>query len=460
MTGPEPRPLAPPPDPGPAIPIRLIPQEMHSVARRFLAAQDECARIHDVLCRKMAENTQVVGKDASGTKFADAYRKAAETALDGFDRSHRLLGAIGEALAAGAEEHRKADERSTPAGNRTSEPLPALVPHPPPAKGTVVPIGGAAEWWVIAPLDGVYPILEKGKADALSGAFHAAGEDFRRMVEGLRHDVQGLVSNNDSEDLQAFDTYFGRVTNGAVLDGLPVLLDAIDQTFYTYKVQLESKRDDLEHAIKEGLAAAGCTIIVSLIIDVLTEVGWFGVGVEATAAAGAVATRVGPVAIALAGAVDGAMAGTAAGVGVFAAEMASTPDPGASQGQGTSPGSGEPSPPTNAQGQSSVDTRKFSDYVFKEGADHGKDKVFRSLGYGKEHSETLAREYEKQAMEKVARGEYQLGKADQYGQRIDVEIELKGVGESADKVSYLKSGWMKYPDGSIKLNTPFTGFTR
>jgi hypothetical protein len=32
-----------------------------------------------------------------------------------------------------------------------------------------------------------------------------------------------------------------------------------------------------------------------------------------------------------------------------------------------------------------VDSRKFSEYIFKEDADHGKDKIFKSLGYGKQH---------------------------------------------------------------------------
>lgn len=107
-----------------------------------------------------------------------------------------------------------------------------------------------------------------------------------------------------------------------------------------------------------------------------------------------------------------------------------------------------------------VDTRKFSDYIFKPGADHGKDVVFKSLGYSAEDSTVLAATWERQAAEKFAKGEYSLGKADQYGQRIDIEIVLPGKGSATGQTSYLKSGWMIQPDGSIKLNTPFSGFTR
>ena len=112
----------------------------------------------------------------------------------------------------------------------------------------------------------------------------------------------------------------------------------------------------------------------------------------------------------------------------------------------------------NAVNKANADPRKFNDYIFKEGATHGKDKVFRGLGYGKEHSDELREIWQKQAAEKYARGDYALGKADQYGQRI--EIELPGIGDAAGKKSHLRSGWMIQPDGSIKLNTPFSGFTR
>jgi filamentous hemagglutinin len=63
-------------------------------------------------------------------------------------------------------------------------------------------------------------------------------------------------------------------------------------------------------------------------------------------------------------------------------------------------------------------------------------------------------------MENNIKGSFSLGRKDQYGQRIDIEIELAGIGDAKGKTSYLKSGWMIMKEGSIKLNTPFTGFTR
>jgi hypothetical protein len=109
----------------------------------------------------------------------------------------------------------------------------------------------------------------------------------------------------------------------------------------------------------------------------------------------------------------------------------------------------------------SVPIAKFRDYIsrkgpLKEGATHGKDAVFRVLGYGAEYSQDLVRIYEEQGQAKFARGEYTLGKRDEYGQRIDIEIELPGVGAAEGKTSYIKSGWMIRPEGGVRLNTPFT----
>lgn len=103
---------------------------------------------------------------------------------------------------------------------------------------------------------------------------------------------------------------------------------------------------------------------------------------------------------------------------------------------------------------------KFKDYIFKPGAQHGKEKVFESLGYNRSHSEQLTEVYQEQATAKYKEGNYTLGKKDDYGQRISIEIKLEGVGNAAGKTSYLNSGWMIRPDGTITLNTPFSGFTK
>ena len=107
-----------------------------------------------------------------------------------------------------------------------------------------------------------------------------------------------------------------------------------------------------------------------------------------------------------------------------------------------------------------ADIRKFTEYIFKDGAAPGKEVVFKNLGYDANDSSILIKIYQGQAALKYAKGEYTLGKADSFGQRINIEIELPGIGAAAGATSYLKSGWMIKPDGSLSLNTPFSGFSK
>ncbi|WP_310665869.1 DUF637 domain-containing protein [Burkholderia multivorans] len=123
-------------------------------------------------------------------------------------------------------------------------------------------------------------------------------------------------------------------------------------------------------------------------------------------------------------------------------------------------GSGRFAAGSDVASLATADSRKFSDYIFATGADHGKNAVFESLGYSGADSASLTQMWEQQAAQKYAQGQYTLGKLDQYGQRINIEIALPGKGAAAGQTSYLRSGWMIQGDGSIKLNTSFSGFTR
>lgn len=64
--------------------------------------------------------------------------------------------------------------------------------------------------------------------------------------------------------------------------------------------------------------------------------------------------------------------------------------------------------------------------------------------------------YEIQAAEKYANGEYKLGNLDEYGQRINISIELeRRVGNYFEPLTF-KTGWLVYPFGKIKLAAPAT----
>jgi len=71
-----------------------------------------------------------------------------------------------------------------------------------------------------------------------------------------------------------------------------------------------------------------------------------------------------------------------------------------------------------------VPVEKFSGYIFKDGATHGKDHIFRSLGYGVEHSSQLAKMYQSQAAKLYSQGRFNAGEMTKYGQRIEIGINV------------------------------------
>ena len=109
------------------------------------------------------------------------------------------------------------------------------------------------------------------------------------------------------------------------------------------------------------------------------------------------------------------------------------------------------------QAQAICPINKFNGYVFKEkGIKGGKDIPYLDLGFNIDDSAFLAMEYERQAKEKYTNGEYVLNRKDEYGQRVDIVIELTGNG----KTRKMLSGWMVHPLGLITSATPFSGYVR
>ncbi|QUH04235.1 hypothetical protein HUO13_28670 [Saccharopolyspora erythraea] len=463
----EPRRLAPPPDPGPSTPINVSPQDYYRVAQDFVQGQNRVQSVYDQLVDRLRGLSGAAGNDDPAQKFAESYTPAVRTLFEGLVRLHRLFGGIAQGLAQAGENHRRADADTVP-GQAPGEPI-SLTPLTCPAATEPPPILGAGDTDVVASIaDFVTPYYPNGHVDKMrdvSGAFDQAHTGLVDIGNHLHAKLLSLVGNNESEDLHALEDFWRRVAgtkDGTLLSALPQICHSLSAGCMDYASSVENTRNEIGDIVEQlalELVAAG---VVTLIGSLLTTpaggaaIAEAGGGAALSAAGARMAAAAGQLLITIGGATT--IAAAVEAIGALSMAISNTPDPNVAQSQASSIGkSGSPS---STEGQAAVDSRKFSDYVFKEGADHGKDKVFRSLGYEKQHSEMLTREYEKQAMDKFARGEYTLGKADQYGQRIDIEIELQGVGDAAGKVSYLKSGWMKLPDGSIKLNTPFTGFTR
>lgn len=96
---------------------------------------------------------------------------------------------------------------------------------------------------------------------------------------------------------------------------------------------------------------------------------------------------------------------------------------------------------------------KFENYIFKLNNYKSKKELFASWGYDILDSKWLQEEFCGQAMQKYSSGEFTLNKLNEYGQRINIEIELPRKNGSG--IVTFQSGWMVYPNGLIKLVTPY-----
>ena len=96
------------------------------------------------------------------------------------------------------------------------------------------------------------------------------------------------------------------------------------------------------------------------------------------------------------------------------------------------------------------DIRKFTEYIFS--GNKGKKSIFESWGYNIKDSAKLKKEIETQAEKQYAIGNYKLKNLYKQGQRVAIEINLKG--------NIFNSGWMIYPEGYLKNTTPFGGWIK
>lgn len=84
--------------------------------------------------------------------------------------------------------------------------------------------------------------------------------------------------------------------------------------------------------------------------------------------------------------------------------------------------------------------------------------MYEGWGYDIIDSEWLQSEFISQATQKYALGDFELGKIDDHGQRISIRITIP----RKDRIGAVNiiTGWMVYPDGVIKLATPYAGHSQ
>ncbi|QUH00755.1 hypothetical protein HUO13_07950 [Saccharopolyspora erythraea] len=349
--------LAPPPDPGPAMPVDVRPEDYYEVARTFADGQNRVMRAYQALTQALGDLSGAAGNDEPAQRFAETYTPAARSVVDGMVRLHGVLGGIARGLAESAENHRRADADA--AGHAPGGEFPPLWPDTCPAAAEPAPILGDGDGNLLAVIsDWVNPYYPNGHVDKMhdtAGAFAGARDALVEIGDDLHAKLLSLASNNIAEDLDALEDFWKRVAggDGTLLAALPRVCDALAQGCGDYAIEVEHTRnkigDIVEETSLELAAVAGIALVGSLLT---TPAGGGTVGGAAgaavlDAAAARMAVVVGQAVIAIGGAVGVVAAAEAAGA--LTAAINNTPDPNVSQaeatGVGNTTGTGQSKPP-------------------------------------------------------------------------------------------------------------------
>ena len=108
-----------------------------------------------------------------------------------------------------------------------------------------------------------------------------------------------------------------------------------------------------------------------------------------------------------------------------------------------------------SQAKTSSPIQKFTEYLFNPDnpKNGGKAELFELWGYAKEDSQWMATESQRQAREKYVVGDYTLGRIDEYGQRIHIQMTIPDKFTGAMRV--FRTAWMIRPKGELVLVTPY-----
>ncbi|MDR3292542.1 MAG: hypothetical protein LBT20_00370 [Clostridiales bacterium] len=102
--------------------------------------------------------------------------------------------------------------------------------------------------------------------------------------------------------------------------------------------------------------------------------------------------------------------------------------------------------------------KKITEYAFVE-----KDKKIlfeKYMGYTLAEAQELYDIIKAQSIENYGNGNYVIGELNKYGQRISIPCTIRSKGRTPEKEYYFYTGWMVFPNGKIKNNTPFGGFIK
>lgn len=82
------------------------------------------------------------------------------------------------------------------------------------------------------------------------------------------------------------------------------------------------------------------------------------------------------------------------------------------------------------------------------------------IGYKENEQEKFYEVFESCVKNAFVRGNYYKRAHDKYGFRINIQVEMAGVNEKRGKTFKFNAGFTIFPNGKLKMNTPFGGWTK
>ncbi|MBB5158981.1 hypothetical protein [Saccharopolyspora phatthalungensis] len=172
--------LPPPPEPGPATPVDVRPEDYYVVAQDFVDGQNRVMAVYRTLTAELGGHAGAAGNDKPAQTFAESYTPAVRSVIDGMVRLHRLLGGIARGLAESAENHRRADADA--AGHDPGGGFSPLWPDTCPAASEPPEILGDGDTNELALIsDWVNPYYPNGHVDKM----HSVAAVFARAKDSL-----------------------------------------------------------------------------------------------------------------------------------------------------------------------------------------------------------------------------------------------------------------------------------
>lgn len=328
------------PDGGPVTPVKIVLSDFHAVAQQFVDAQTGLERIRQDLLTGLDGANGAAGACGGAHQYQEGWAAAIDCIVnDGFHTAFDLLGSIGKGIDTAALNHAAADRNSVPGQPGDGQPWTPVAPNTWPANSDFAVLTGDSPWWMPDFLEKYIPTADTGRIDNAADACRHAAAATRDLVTGLHTKLQGLVSNNSSDDVSELEQFWQRAAGPqSILTELPRTLDDVASSLVDFRVWNTDTQEKIKEKIKEsvdGLSVVGVILVIGsiltegaldvLIVGVIEALELFGVDAGATLAipiAEVVTTAETILVVA-----GGAIAITQGVVPAMQAAMSSTPNP-------------------------------------------------------------------------------------------------------------------------------------